>query len=114
MLVLIENVFLDCLEMRRTYAEESVAILPVKVAEGGIQCFSKFGRVFFDNFQNFGRWKFLSEIAQDVNVVPNASDRNRVAFQVLENARLIRPDPLADARRQPWTTSLGRKNDVRG
>ena len=76
MLFLVENVFPHRLEMRRTYAEKPIAILPVKVAEARIQCFSKFGRIFFDNFQNFGRWKFLGEIAQDVNVVPNAADRN--------------------------------------
>ena len=76
MLFLVENVFLDRIEMRRTCAEESVAILPVKVAEARIQCFNKFGRIFFDNFQNFGCCKFLGEIAQDVNVVPNAADRN--------------------------------------
>jgi len=43
MLFLIENVFLDRLEVRSTHAEESVAILPVKVAEARIQRLNKFG-----------------------------------------------------------------------
>ena len=47
-------------------------------------------------------------------MIRNTANRNRAASQILKNARLIRPDALADIRGQPRMTSFGRENDVRG
>jgi len=46
-------------------------------------------------------------------MIRSTANRNRAASQILKNARLIRPDALADVRSQPRMTSFGRKDDVR-
>ena len=110
---LVENIFAHRLEMRRADAEQTIAVLPMKSVQLWIQCLHKLRRIFFDNFQNFGRWKFFGEIAQNVNMVGDAANRDGIAFQILKNLRLIRPDSLANVRRQPRAAFFGRENDMR-
>jgi hypothetical protein len=78
-----------------------------------LSVFANFDESFFENFENLGGQKFFGEITKDVNMIRDTANRNRAASQILKNARLIRPDALADVRTQPRMTSFGRKDDVR-
>jgi hypothetical protein len=68
------TVFPDRFEMRCANAEKAITVLPVKIRRA--QCLHEFGRILFDDFQNFRCGKFLCEIAQNVNVVRNTANRD--------------------------------------
>ena len=84
MFFLIKNVFPHGLEMRSTYTEQPVAILPVKVCNA--QRLYEFGRIFLENLNDLSRWEFFRKIAEDVHVIRHASNGDCITFQVLENA----------------------------
>ena len=78
--VLVQDVFPDDLEMRRTYAEESVACLPSKLGQIRAQPFCKLGRVLLE-YLNYGHGCGLfREVAKDVDVVRVAADRDGFAL----------------------------------
>jgi hypothetical protein len=74
MLFLIENVFPDRFQMRGAYTEKSVTVLPMKI--GDAQRLDEFGRILLENFQHLRCRKFLREIAENMNVVSHATNRD--------------------------------------
>ena len=58
--------------MRWAYTEKPVTVLPVKIWNA--QCLDELGGILLENLNDLRRGKFLCEIAENVNVISNATN----------------------------------------
>jgi hypothetical protein len=60
--------------VRRAYTEKPVAILPVKI--GHAQRLDEFGRILLENLNDLSRRKFFCKVAENMNVISHATNRD--------------------------------------
>src|SRR5205823_1523496 len=77
-----------------------------------VKGFNEFGGVFLEQFHDLHGRVFLGEIAQDVDVIFDATDGDGMAFEVLQDARHVCPDPGADIWFQKWAALFGGEDYV--
>ncbi len=112
MILLSFDVVPDGVEMRLANAEHSVAILPMKILRCARESLDELRRIFLHDLDDLHRRVFLCEIAEDVNVVRNSADCDRLAFQVLENRGHIGMHTRAVFIRQPGLAIKRREDEV--
>jgi len=87
--LLIENVVPDPVGFVRPDTEKAVPGLPMKQPELRIEGLYEFRGVFLEDLQNLGGGQFPGDLAEDVDVIGDATNDDVVAFEVLKDPCLV-------------------------
>ena len=97
MLLLRPDISADLLDIRLTHRKRTVSSLPEEIPIGGSLFLHPFRGVLLRLFHQIGDRDGTGEIAQDVNMILDAIDEDRLAANVLEHARHIGVESGADS-----------------